>query len=272
MTAIDHVAPPAMRLRSFRDAPSEVFVVYTLLAVSVVFIGAMSLDTRLVNGLNPWIKPLKFSLSLALFIGTLAWFAHLVPSRIRKSRRFRRYMNLVFFCILIEMLWIGGAAFLATTSHFNVSTPFWFALYGIMGVAAVTLTTAALVWGIAIWRHNQTGFERLVGASFILTFVLTLPVAGYMSVSGGHVVGDAVSDAGGMWLLGWSREVGDLRVAHFFATHAMQIVPVAYAMLLWLAGARLPRGTGTLLCCVFSALTMGTFVQALAAQPFLPWL
>lgn len=231
-----------------------------------------SIDPRLFQGINVWIKPLKFAVSLSVYLLTLAYFSYLLPKGFLQRRPVQVFHGVVFFCIAIEMLWIGGAAMYGVGSHFNVADPIMGTIYGIMGIAAVTLTSATLVHGTAIWRLHGKPFPRLVAASFVLTFVLTVPTAGYMSSSVGHHVGTVTSDAQGLWLLGWAREVGDLRVAHFFATHAMQILPACMAILLWLAGARLPRGTGAVLCVSFSALTFGTLVQAINGQPFLPWL
>lgn len=275
MTALAAHAPRPIQLpfaRMLRDAPTETIGALLLFLMALPMLAAAGLDTRLVAGINPWIKPLKFALSLSLYLGTLAYFAYLLPDHMRRARWFRIFSIAVMACIAAEMLWIAGAAFAGTTSHFNISSATMGILYGLMGVFAVTLTSAALVWGIAIWRSNPGPFARLVAASLMLTFALTIPVAGYMAQQTGHFVGEAVSDAGGLWLMGWSREVGDLRVAHFFATHAMQILPVAYVILLWSAGARLPCGTGLALCAAFSVLTAATFVQALAGQPFLGWL
>lgn len=263
------LAAPITLTRMMHDAPATTRAALALIFLSLPFFGALALDVRTIADLNPWIKPLKFSASLALYLLTLSWFAYLLPDRIRQDRRFRIYVMVVLSCIALEMLWIAGAAFVGTTSHFNVSTPFWAASYTLMGLAAVTLTSASLVWGWIIWRNQRGRFSRLVAASLVMTFVLTLPTAGYLSAHGSHFVGTAMSDAGGLWPFGWSREIGDLRVAHFFATHTMQIVPLAYAILLWLAGARLPKGTGTGLTAAFSVFTLATFLQALDGKPFL---
>ena len=40
-------------------------IVVTLLSIS---------DTRLILGLNPWIKPMKFLTSITIFLWTVAWF------------------------------------------------------------------------------------------------------------------------------------------------------------------------------------------------------
>ena len=69
-------------------------------------------------------------------------------------------------------------------------------------------------------------------------------------------------------LFGWSRSSGDLRVAHFFALHAQQALPLAGAAIVAL---RLPRPAAVLWLCAagYLALIAGTFVQAIMAQPFL---
>lgn len=97
---------------------------------------------------------------------------------------------------------------------------------------------------------------------------LTLITAGTMSGLGGHFVGGSGSDAGGLPFMGWSREVGDLRVAHFFATHALHFIPVFGLVSASLFGdeRRLPL---RLFVVAFAAFVLFTFVQALAGRPFL---
>src|SRR5262249_17865462 len=68
-------------------------------------------------------------------------------------------------------------------------------------------------------------FRLSVGLGLVLTFFLTVAVAGYMVNNGGHFVGSQSTVAPGAPLMGWARDRGDLRVAHFFATHAMHFVP-----------------------------------------------
>ena len=44
--------------------------VLMLLVVTLISIG----DTRQILGINPWIKPMKFMISIAIFLWTVAWF------------------------------------------------------------------------------------------------------------------------------------------------------------------------------------------------------
>jgi hypothetical protein len=65
-------------------------------------------------------------------------------------------------------------------------------------------------------------------------------------------------------VFGWSRTGGDLRVAHFFGLHAMQVLPLAA----WVLGRA--RTAFVLVALGWTALGVWTFVEALAGRPFLP--
>ena len=55
----------------------------TICAVCALF------DDRTFNGVSVWSKPFKFSLSLAVYFATLAWFAPLLPNGYIESRKGR---------------------------------------------------------------------------------------------------------------------------------------------------------------------------------------
>lgn len=186
---------------------------------------AYGLDDRLFQGDNVWLKPLKFHLALAVYLGTLALFAMLLPEGTFASRRWRVYFGVVTVAILAELVWIGTAAALGTGSHFNV-TGIWSAIYSVMGLAAVILTSPTLVMAPAFWRRREEPLMLAIALGLALTFVLTVPIAGTMANLMSHHVGTPVTGARTP-LMGWSMEVGDLRLPHFLATHAMHVVPLA---------------------------------------------
>ena len=72
--------------------------------------------------------------------------------------------------------------------------------------------------------------------------------------------------------MGWARDGGDLRVAHFFATHAMHFIP-AFG---FIASLLLPASQGRLAVSGFAGLLAAlvgyAFVKALSGQPFLAML
>jgi len=169
------------------------------------------------------------------------------------------------------MVWIGAAAALATASHFN-EAPIWAALYSLMGFAAIVLTSASTTLAWAIHRHPAGDISPALRTGLVWGLALTLPLtqitAGTLSGMGSHWVGGTPSDAGGLGLLGWSRDGGDLRVAHFFATHALHIVPLAALVCAKLFGrdARAPVHIAAL---AYIGWVAATFLQALRGQPFL---
>ncbi|NJM34435.1 MAG: hypothetical protein HC850_06675 [Rhodomicrobium sp.] len=231
----------------------------------------MALDSRSLSGIDIWIKPLKFEVALAIYTLTLAWYAGWLPSGVTGTRWYLVFSATVVFCIAAEMVWIGGAAAHGVASHFNLSTPAMSFIYGLMGIFPVILTSASLLYGALILRSGKLNpvFRLSAGLGLILTFALTVVAAGYMASATSHFVGGAGSDAEGMALMGWARDGGDLRVAHFFATHALHVIPAfGYA-----ASRILSRRSGYAAVAVFSAFYVVfvayTFGEALLGLPFL---
>lgn len=233
---------------------------------------AAMIDGRVFQDESVWMKPFKFEVALAIYLLTLAFYARWLPDGLRRRRWYRVFIGAVVAAVLAEMVWIGGAAALGTSSHFN-PTAFGSIIYPLMGVAAVVLTSASavLAWQI---RANERlrlppAFRESLVIGLALVLPLTLVTAGTMSSYGSHLVGGADGTTSGLALMGWSREVGDLRVAHFFATHALHIVPAFGVLSAWLLGGdnRLPV---RVFSAVFVAFVLYTFIEALAGRPFLP--
>jgi hypothetical protein len=272
MTALTLSTPRAdLFARMQRDAP-VLTALGALLALSLApTLAAMQLDDRLFQGDSIWLKPVKFQIALAIYALTLAVYARWLPSSLRAARWFRVYIGIVTFSILAELAWIGGAAALGTASHFNVSSPLWSALYGLMGLFAVTLTSASLVFGIAIWRNRETGppgaLHLSVALGLVLTFGLTVVVASTMSSGTGHLVGVPAPGDSGLPILGWSRSVGDLRVAHFLATHALHVLPLVGLGAALVLADRPARIVVLVAAAAYAALVLATFAQALAGLP-----
>lgn len=258
LTATDLPRAPGPFGRLWTDAPA-----FTALAVLIALamgpmLAAMALDPRQFGGEDVWLKPLKFHIALVIYLVTLAVYARWMTAAQREGRAWRWFVTVVCACILAELSWIGGAAALETGSHFNVSSPVWNTLYSLMGVAAVTLTSLSLAMGVVFWRHRADPLMLAVALGLVLTFVLTVPVAGTMSSLPGHLVGTPVTGAR-FPIMGWSLEVGDLRLPHFLATHAMHVVP--------LAGLTGSRAAVWATAAGFTALVGWCFARALMGLP-----
>jgi hypothetical protein len=271
MTALPFTRSPS---RIWTDAPAFTGLALFIALTALPLISAAMIDTRTFLDAPVWQKPLQFHLALATYVITLAFFARYLPQGMT-SRRWRIYAGVVCFCVLAELVWVGSAASYATASHFNVDDPVMGAIYGLMGVFAVILTSPSLVMGIAIWRNPDTGLNpnlRLsIALGLVMTFVLTLIAAGTMSSMPGHHVGTPVTGAS-LAILGWSREVGDLRVGHFFATHALHVLPVIGLIASRSLSAKMARATVLAAALAYAALVLLTMLQAFQGQPFLPWL
>jgi len=260
---------PASRL--WADAPILTGIALLNALGCLPILSAAAFDTRLFQGDNIWLKPFKFHLALAIYTITLAYFARFMSEATRASRLWRNYLTVAAAAIVAEVVWIGGAAALGTASHFNTSSPLWSGLYALMGVSAVTLTSVSLVMGVSIWRNQSSGLDPALHLSItlglILTFALTVIVAGTMSSGTGHFVGSPLTDAR-LPLFGWSREVGDLRAPHFLATHALHAVPLAGLIVTRLAPAQ-PIRLVWLAASGYAALVLAMFVQALLGLPLI---
>jgi hypothetical protein len=219
-------------------------------------LAAMAFDSRTLQGANVWVKPLKFEISLLLYVATLAWFAGWLPRGVVTSAEYRAFAWAVTAAIVAEMIWVGGAAAFGVASHFNTSSRFMANIYGLMGILAVLLTSASLVYGVIILRDGASPldpvFKLSVGLGLILTFVLTVVVAGHMASRTGHSVG-----------------AGDLRVAHFFATHAMHVIPVFGLFVAAVCPISVGLAAVALFSASYTAFTIWTFVAALMGRPFL---
>ena len=244
-----------------------------LLILASVFLAAQFIDERTLLGVSVWSKPFKFALSLFLFTGTLYLMSGLVSKAFWRGRG-RAFVGIMLFMVAFDMVYIAWQAGLGEASHFNNSTPFYQVMYSLMGVAAVTMV-GLLVWLAAEvarearWRLLSQPLVLAVVLGLVLTFLLGGGFGGYLSGNGSHFVGPGVSDADGLWLVKWSREVGDLRVAHFFGMHAMPVIPLFALALRGRLSVQAQVVAVIAFSAAYSAMTVGTFVQALSGEPFL---
>lgn len=215
---------------AYMDAPALSALTILMLFLMMPKLGAMLVDTRLHNGVNIWIKPVKFDVALVIYTATLVYFARWIPQVTRAKTWFKLFTAAVIASIVFEQVWIGGAAAFGTASHFNVATPLMGLAYSFAGFAAVTLTSGALVFGILIARNKETGLSEpmhlSIWLSSILMFVFTVITASYMAAQTSHFVGGNMLDVESYPIMGWATDGGDLRVAHFFASHYFHALPL----------------------------------------------
>jgi hypothetical protein len=226
------------------------------------------IDDRLITGINPWIKPMKFLLSIAIYLATIAWFMpELQPRpRVRQVIRWVAVGTMV-----IEIVCIGGQAARGTTSHFNDATPFDAAVFSLMGVAITvnTVAVAAMLW----FLRRETPADRsgyLWGVRLGLGLFVVGSLLGFVLVTNrGHTVPGP--DGGlGLPFVNWSTDRGDLRIAHFVGLHALQALPLLGFILDHTALAPRPRVLAVSgVAVAWLAVIGATLALALAGQPLL---
>jgi hypothetical protein len=260
----------ARELRARQPALATAAELCLLGAIPVVL--AASLDGRQVNDVGIWLKPLKFLMSLAIYYATLAWLHGYLPEEVRIRRLGRVLVGLPIVVGLLEMTWLLGAAAAGQPSHFNESAPIYAVSYALAGLGATLLMVTALATGVLVGRAKEPtlppAFRLSVMLGATIAFVGTMVTAGFLASGSGHWVGGELSDAGGLPLLGWSRSGGDLRIAHFFALHALQIVPFV-GWIVTRTGAERGKGTVWLGAALYAGWITFTVLWALAGRPLL---
>lgn len=221
-----------------QDAPYLTALTIFLALMMLPTLSAMALDDRLHNGINIWIKPFKFEVALVMYVVTLAVFARWIPIVTRQKTWFKIFNSAVVTSIVLEIVWINGSAAAGISSHFNVASPLMAAAYSIAGLAAVILTSGALVYGFLIWRNKNTALSKpmhfAIWFGSISMAVTTTIAASYMAAQSGHLVGGNLLDVEAMPIMGWATDGGDLRVAHFFASHIIHILPLFVLFTSWM--------------------------------------
>lgn len=217
-------------------------------------------DTK-VLGINAWIKPMKFFVSIGIFTWTMNWFLHYL-NRPRKERSFTWMVIIVF---TFETVYITWQAANGRLSHFNISTLLYDVMFALMGLAITVLTVWTGYIGYLFFKRNDLALPpaylwgiRLGILVFVLFAFEGFAMAGRLS----HTVGGP--DGGnGLALVNWSREHGDLRIAHFLGMHTLQIFPLFGYFV-----AKKVRTVILFAACYFIA-AVAVLVQALMGIPLL---
>jgi len=250
---------------------------FFLIALIPMTLALIYFDPTQMNDISIWKKPLKFHVSLSVHVITLAILASLFSDVRRNSLGIRLLAISSCIFIILETGVLNLQAARGVASHFNHSSNLDSLLYAFMGIGALILTWPAMALGVRFLLMKPTGkitpgLKLGAGLGLTLGFILTVALAGYMSMrSGGHWVEAPMTDANGLPIMGWSRQGGDLRVTHFFATHMMQVLPmIGYMADKYLSTSRLSPKTWVWLATLIGvAITLLTFWQAMSGRAFL---
>ena len=277
--AVQTLSPSAVR-GFFRDLDATDPVLsrlgWALLFVIPVFAAlALMVPAAGAAAINPWIKPIKFSMSFSTFASTVSLL--LLALRIPKWQ-LTLARRAIAASVALEILSLACQAWrsayhLAGQSLLDTSL-------AQMTNSMVMVNTAIVCWMLALYCANRVRMDwidRPMVAAIRYSLVIFLAgnaIGGYMLARGSHTVG--VADGGpGLPFVNWSVIGGDLRIAHFIAIHAIQIVPL-FAYILSQMSPVLPAkyrriAAGTVALAV-SAAVGATFVEAALGRPLIPWI
>lgn len=234
------------------------FLLFVVLAIVSQF------DSTEIMGINRWIKPMKFAVSIAIYLWTLAIYLNYI-------RGWSRAKNIITYgtiaMMLGEIVLIIMQALRGTTSHFNIKTAFDSAIFSTMGIMIAISTVLS---GVLLYLYFKAEIDLPQSIVWgvrlgIILLILAGIEGGLMASLLRHNIG--VADGGaGLPFVNWSTVGGDLRVAHFVGMHAFQAVPFfAYTLEKYKFNSPV-RGT-IIFGALYFALFTGIFVQALFGKP-----
>ena len=220
---------------------------------------------------NPWFKPIKFAISFATFLWTVAAFLLAVKLPAWQKTLARRIVcgsvAIEMVCLTVQAWRVVHAQATATLLDRGMNQALSSA---ILVITAFSIWLLWLFCGAARRIAVRDGILLVSIRASLIIFLMGNAIGGYMLARGSHTVG--ASDGGpGLPFLRWSTVAGDLRISHFIALHAIQLLPLfAWAISqftpLGLVQRRRALWTATAL---MSLVIAGTFVQALMAKPML---
>ncbi len=208
----------------------------------VVSLFGLAFDQRLISGEHAWIKPVKFSASLAIYGLTLYWLSQFLTNH---KPSFQKICQAALAGTVAELSIIITQVLRGASTHFNAGTAFdnamawmaalaiWPVAYGMVAIFFMLLRErnlppvlgVALKWGVLLSVVGCVPGVLMLVPAAVQDFI-THSRHIYMETAGIPRIGP------GLPFLGWSTVAGDLRVAHFVGIHALQFFPVAAFLLM----------------------------------------
>lgn len=246
----------------WRTSPVLTIASIAYVVLTLVLLILLPLDSRTVLNEAVWIKPIKFAISTAIYTTSIVWLLSYIE---RPRWLVKTLAGLTAFALTIEMGAIIVQAGRGVRSHYNQATPFDEILWGSMGAMIMLLwVTNFVILGILLFKRldNRPFKWALVSGLVIailgglLGFHMTeqttpaqqtvIDAGGRPEQAGGHTFG-AEDGGAGLPFVGWSTTHGDLRPAHFFGLHGLQVIPLLGFFINRRWGQRFGEGRRTLL-------------------------
>jgi hypothetical protein len=199
---------------------------YAGLVNLILFICCLTLfflDDRQLMGINVWIKPMKFTLSVSIYLWTFAWLLQYLT-----DKRKVRFISIgIFLTMAVEIFLILTQATRGVQSHFNVHTALDGMIFATMGIL-IAINSLLNLYVLILFFTKEVSLEptTLMAWRMGLFFLFLAGISGaLMSQHLAHTYG-APDGGDGLPFLNWSTTAGDMRVAHFITMHGLQFFPL----------------------------------------------
>src|SRR5690606_30323337 len=211
----------------FRTVKAESLIVYSIVMITFAFgficLIGLAIDDRTLMGVSVWIKPLKFTMSRAIDSLTIGFLLTIYPYSIKEKRIIN---GIVAWTLFIELDIIICQASRGVQSQYNTTSLFDVVLYMCMGLLTminVLILIILVIDTIRLKLHTDKSVQWAILVGWLIVLFSSW-IGGQMISQLSHNIG--VADGGsGLPLVNWSTVGGDLRIAHFFGLHGIQIIP-----------------------------------------------
>src|SRR5688572_992193 len=172
--------------------------------LAVVSVVGILVDDRTLLGVPIWLKPLKFSISIAVYSITVAWLLSLLTRRQRLGRWLAWVITVTMYG---EMVIIVGQVIRGRQSHFNNETALDSTLYSVMGATIATTWVATAVLAVVLLQQRiavrADAFAVRIGILVALAgmgvgFLMTHPQPGQLETADGSAPTIVGADAVGV--------------------------------------------------------------------------
>lgn len=196
--------------------------VYAIMAV--VCLVLIITTNNQVLGINAFIKPMKFYVSSVIYTFTMAWILYYL----NESKLVAAFSWTLIVTLTFENIYISYKAFIGQQSHFNISTSLNSAMFSLMAVAITIITLFTAYIAVVFFTKDFPALSNsyVWGIRLGLVLFVVFAFEGFvMGAKLSHTVG-APDGGAGLPVTNWSKQHGDLRIAHFLGMHALQILPL----------------------------------------------
>ncbi len=189
-----------------------------------ICLGLLISSHQTILGVNAWSKPLKYYFSTAITVWSIGWMIyHLHSKSVRAICSF-----LITIALLAETSIVTLQSVRGVPSHFNDSDPFNLMLHSLLLLMILMFSLVMIYVTISLFMQKKMPISQHYTWGIrlgMLVFVVFTLAGGYMYRIMKHTVGGEDGGAG-LPFVNWSTQFGDLRVAHFLAVHALQVIPL----------------------------------------------